>query len=458
MKSRLLGSSGVPVSAIGLGAMPLAVPNRPSQADAVRVVHAALDAGVTWIDTADVYCFDETDIGYGERLVGRALREWSRGRDNVRVATKGGRVRPGGEWRIDGRPERLRFACEASLRALGASTIFLYQLHYPDRNVPLAESLGALVDLRTQGKIQHIGLCNVDAAQLREARRIAAIVSVQNRCNPFDRECISNGVLDACERQGIAFVAHSPVGGHGDRARVAGDRALCAVGARHGVTPHQVALAWLLALSPALFAIPGAGRISSALSSAQAADLELTPQDRAELDAAFPPPSFAASQLVAARREARNVVRRVRARLKYGLTRWLGMFLMALATSACTGSDKRETAALEEAIDRYRHSQSPSRTDLALAVAAVPCTEAAVCEAKTACLAGIEPTNRALLLKDEVASRIGDLEHKRITADAPEAQALPGKLEEATRLLEIGRTKMADCEKRLIDLHLHHGS
>src|SRR5260370_2334813 len=116
------------------------------------------------------------------------------------------------------------------------------------------------------------------------------------------------------------------------------------------------------------------------------------------------------------------------------------MVLMALDTRRCTGSGKGETAALEEAIDRYRHSQSPSRTDLALAVAAVPCTEAAVCEAKNACLAGIQPTNRALLFKDEVASRISGLEHKRITAEAPEAQALSRQLQDATRPLHIALT------------------
>jgi hypothetical protein len=129
---------------------------------------------------------------------------------------------------------------------------------------------------------------------------------------------------------------------------------------------------------------------------------------------------------------------------------------MTMAMTACTATGRREMAALEDAVDRYRHSQSPSRPDLAQAVARVTCTQAAVCEAKSACLAGIEPTTRALLLKDEVASRIGDLEQRRLAADAPEAQALPGKLEEATRLLEIGRTQMADCERRLIDLHLRY--
>jgi hypothetical protein len=134
----------------------------------------------------------------------------------------------------------------------------------------------------------------------------------------------------------------------------------------------------------------------------------------------------------------------------------LGALLVVLAGAACTATGRRETAALEDAVDRFRHSQSQSRAELAQVVAGVPCTEASVCDAKTACLAGIEPTTRALLLKDEVASRIGDLEKKRLAVDSPEAQALPGKLEEATRLLEIGRTKMTDCERRLIDLRLRY--
>jgi aryl-alcohol dehydrogenase-like predicted oxidoreductase len=317
MKNRPFGSTGVNLSIVGLGALPLAVDGRPSESDAVRVIHAALGAGMTWIDVADAYCAGEHDIGYGERLVARAVREWSGAREDVRISTKGGWMRPGGGWKINGRPEHLRAACEASLAALGVSSIFLYQLHRTDPSVPLAESLGALVDLKREGKIAHIGLSNVDAADLRRARSVAEIASVQNLFNCFDRECLSDGVLEACERYGIALVAHSPVGGHKGFGRVADDATLRAVAARHGLTPQQVAIAWLIGKSPAILTMPGARRVASVLSSAAAADVVLAAEDRAELDAAFPLPPTRSVKIAAMRREVRHLARRVRARIRY---------------------------------------------------------------------------------------------------------------------------------------------
>jgi aryl-alcohol dehydrogenase-like predicted oxidoreductase len=321
---RPLGNTGAIVSAVGLGTMALAIQNRPPEEEAVAVVIAGLDAGLTWIDTADSYCLDEREVGYGERLVARALREWGGGRNDIRVITKGGYVRPRGGWELDGRPDRLRTACEASLRALGVESIFLYLLHGPDPDVPFADSMGAIAELKRQGKVQHVGLSNVDAAQLREAREIAEIACVQNRCNPFDRHSFSNGLIEACERDRIAFIAHSPVGGHTGRGRVASDPTLSKVAARHGLTPQQIALAWLLASSPCMLAIPGATRVASVRASAGSIDVVLTPQDRAELGTAFPRLSSAARQLVAARREARHFVRTVRARVKSRAKRWLG--------------------------------------------------------------------------------------------------------------------------------------
>jgi aryl-alcohol dehydrogenase-like predicted oxidoreductase len=269
---------------------------------------------MTFIDTADAYCIDSSETGYGERLVARALREWGRG--EVLVATKGGKVRPGGAWVDDGRPEHLRAACEASLKALGVSSIFLYQLHVPDRRVYFPDSVGALAELQRQGKIRHIGLSNIDAAQIRQASRIVQVVSVQNHCNVLYRHAFASGVVDACERQGIGFVAYAPVGGQDGRARIASDPTLMAVGARNGVSPQQVALAWLLARSPAIIVIPGASRAESARASAAAADLVLGASDRAELDRAFPDASFLVKKLSAARRETRHLVRSLRARAR----------------------------------------------------------------------------------------------------------------------------------------------
>jgi aryl-alcohol dehydrogenase-like predicted oxidoreductase len=219
---------------------------------------------------------------------------------------------------LDCRPERLKAACDASLRALGVASIALFQLHGVDPRVDYQDSVGALWELKQAGKIQHIGLSNVDQVQLRQACAIVNVASVQNRCNIYERHCFANGVVDFCERRGIAFIAHSPLGGHKRQDRMAGDVVLRKVAARHNVTPHQVALAWLLRSSPNLLAVPGASRKSSALSSVSAAALtqQLRQEDWADLDRAYPRAGFLLSQLVAARREGRHVLRRVKRRLR----------------------------------------------------------------------------------------------------------------------------------------------
>ena len=287
MQLRPLGSSGLQVSQIGLGGMPLSIAGRPGRAEAIKVIHAALRAGVTLIDTADVYCLDQSDIGHNEKLIAEALA--LRGDEGaVLVATKGGLQRPGGAWVTDADPRRLKSACEASLKALRLTTLPLYQLHAVDDSVPLEDSVGALAELRRQGKIAHIGLSNVNAAELRRAMAVAPIVSVQNRCSVFDRRDLSNGLLALCAAENIAYLAYSPVGGGRGKGRVADDPTLRAVGGKHGVSPFQVALAWLLSRSPVVIPIPGASQISSAIDSAAADGLRLDEDDRAALDRAFP--------------------------------------------------------------------------------------------------------------------------------------------------------------------------
>ena len=203
------------------------------------------------------------------------------------VATKGGCVRPGGRWAVDGRPAHLRKACEASLKALGVARIDLYQLHAPDDRVRFEDSVGALAELRTAGKIAHVGLSNVSVAQIRAAQAIVPIVSVQNRCNPYDLRAFREGVVAHCEREKIAFLPYSPVGGSRGVAQLRADPALGAVGAAHGATAPQVALAWLLAKSSVTIPIPGASRAESAVSSFAARQVVLTEAELAELDAAF---------------------------------------------------------------------------------------------------------------------------------------------------------------------------
>lgn len=287
MQQRPLGSSGLLVSQIGFGGMPLSITGRPARSEAIKVLHASLRAGVTLIDTADVYCLDQSDIGHNEKLIAEALAQLP-ARSDLVVATKGGLQRPGGAWVTDAHPRRLRSACEASLKALRLPVLPLYQLHAVDDAVPLEDSVGALADLRRQGKIAHIGLSNVGVQEIRRAMAIAPIVSVQNRCSVFDRRDFSNGVLALCAAERIAYLAYSPVGGGRGKGRVADDPTLKAVGARHGVSPFQVALAWLLARSPVLIPIPGATRISSALDSAAAGELHLDPDDLETLARAFP--------------------------------------------------------------------------------------------------------------------------------------------------------------------------
>lgn len=275
------------VAPIGLGGMPMSIAGRPSREQALATIHAAIDAGMDLIDTADVYCLDDADIGHNERLIAEALRART-DRDRIVVATKGGLERPKGRWTTNGRPAHLAAACDRSLAALGVEQITLYQLHAPDDDVPWADSVGALARLREAGKIRHVGLSNVTVAEIREAQAIVPVVSVQNRCSPFDRTAWEGGVVAYCEAQGIAFLPYSPVGGSRGKTKVANDRTLNAVGHRHGVSPFQVALAWLCAKSPVMLPIPGASRVASAVDSAAAMHLRLDAQDLAALDKAFP--------------------------------------------------------------------------------------------------------------------------------------------------------------------------
>jgi aryl-alcohol dehydrogenase-like predicted oxidoreductase len=282
---RRLGDSGVEVFPIGLGGMPMSVAGRPSEARSLATCAAAFGAGVDLVDTADAYCLDDGERGHNERLIREAVRQWDRGR--IVIATKGGCVRPKGRWGVDGRPAHLRAACESSLRALGVERIDLYQLHAPDDRVAFEDSVGALARLREEGKVAHLGLSNVSVTQIRQAAAIAPIVSVQNRLSPHDTRPFRDGVLAECELRGLAFLAYSPVGGRRGVEAMRKDPWLQRVAERRRATAPEVALAWLLAKSPAVIPIPGASRAHHARSSARAAALDLTAEEVASLDAAF---------------------------------------------------------------------------------------------------------------------------------------------------------------------------
>ncbi len=283
---RSLGLDAPPVSAVGYGGMHLSIQDRPSEEQGIRVIHAALDAGVTLIDTADVYCLGERDIGHNERLVARALGSWQGNRDEVIVATKGGVTRPAGRWETDGRPQHLQAACEQSLKALGVDRIDLYQLHAPDPRVPLAESVGALAELQNEGKIRWVGLSNMTVPQIRQAETVVRVTSVQNRLNPFFREALAEGVVQHCAERGIGFLAYSPTGGGRLNHKLPAHPVLQPMAARLGATPHALVLAWVLARSPAVIVIPSARTVEHARDSVGAAELALSEADLSAITAA----------------------------------------------------------------------------------------------------------------------------------------------------------------------------
>lgn len=286
MQQVILGRTGRRVARVGLGGMPLSISGRPERGEALGVIHRAVELGVTLIDTADVYCLDENDIGHNEALVAEALASVPH-RDDVVVATKGGLVRPGGRWETDARPEQLRRACEHSLRMLGTDRIDLYQLHSPDPAVPFAESVGAIARLREEGKVRAVGLSNVSLMEVRTAEGIVPVTSVQNRYNPWDRAAELEGLIRYCDQHAITFLPYSPVGG-GRRVKLLRESAeLLRVGGEHGASPEELVLAWILSVSPSIVVIPGASRTASIESSVRAEALRLDERTRRELEDAF---------------------------------------------------------------------------------------------------------------------------------------------------------------------------
>jgi aryl-alcohol dehydrogenase-like predicted oxidoreductase len=287
MQTRNIGQ--VSVGAIGLGGMPMSIEGRPDEAGSIRTIHAALDAGVTLIDTADAYHQHVGETGHNERLIAKALASYAGDASDVLVATKGGHIRPGdGSWAVDGSPEHLRAAAEASLKALGVDTIGLYQFHRPDPKVPYAESIGALKELLDAGKIRMAGISNASIEQIDIAIRVLGegnLASVQNQFAPAFRS--SEPELRHAAELGVAFLPWSPLGGIGRAGRLGAQHAAFQkVADTHGVSPQQVTLTWMLAKAPVVIPIPGASRPESIIDSAQAAELTLSPAELASLDIA----------------------------------------------------------------------------------------------------------------------------------------------------------------------------
>ncbi len=288
MKTRVIGD--ITVSSIGLGGMPMSIEGRPDEARSIATIHAALDAGITLIDTADAYRLAGEAESHNELLIAKALASYSGDTSNVLVATKGGHhrtiARPG-PWEQDGHPEYLKRAAEASLTALGVEAIGLYQFHRPDPEVDYADSVGAIRDLLDEGKIRMAGISNANPDQIRLAQQILGgrLVSVQNQFSPAFRS--SEPELELCTELGIAFLPWSPLGGIGGAGSL-GTRfaAFQTVADARGVSPQLVCLAWELAKGPGVIPIPGASRPESIIDSATAPELELDAEELAALDAA----------------------------------------------------------------------------------------------------------------------------------------------------------------------------
>jgi len=260
------------VNRLGFGAMRVTgdgIWGPPADHDrAIAVLRRAVDLGVNFIDTADSY-----GPNVSEELIREALHPYP---EDLVIATKGGLERTGpGQWPANGRPEHLVEACEGSLRRLGIDSIPLYQFHRVDPAVPLEDSIGALVGLKEQGKIRHIGVSNVDEEQLRRAQRLTPIVSIQNRYNVDDRK--SESLVDLCEQEQIVFLPWAPI------SNLEGNAAVQQAAEKRGVSAYQIVLAWLLARSPSILPIPGTGSVAHLEENVAAAELELTPAEVAAI-------------------------------------------------------------------------------------------------------------------------------------------------------------------------------
>lgn len=286
MKTRQIGDRTV--SSIGLGGMPMSIEGRPDEARSIATIHAALEAGVTLFDTADAYHLHADEVGHNESLIAQAIASWGGDTAQVIVATKGGHLRPGdGTWYVDGRPEYLKQAAEASLKRLGGDAIDLYHHHRPDPAVPYADSIGAIRDLLDAGTIRLAGISNANPEQIREAYDILGgrLASVQNQYSPAFLS--SQPELDLCTELGVAFLSWSPLGGIKSAADLGTRFApFQQVADAHDVSPQVAALAWHLAASPQVIPIPGASRPESIIDSARAADATLTADEISTLSAA----------------------------------------------------------------------------------------------------------------------------------------------------------------------------
>jgi aryl-alcohol dehydrogenase-like predicted oxidoreductase len=285
METKQLGNTNLSISAIGLGGMPMSISGRPPETDAIAVIHKALDLGITLIDTADSYCKDESDKHHNEQLIANALQQYQGETSHVIIATKGGLMRPNGDWTRNGNPDHLRQTIRESFEALGGKKpIDLWQYHAPDPNYPLEKSLMPAKEAMSEGMIRYIGVSNFSLEQLKRARDFVEIVSVQNQFNPWYRQSEKDGILEYCETEKLTFFPWSPLGGSRRVSNLKDIQEISQLAQEKDTSVYCIVLAWLRAKSPCIVPIPGASKVSSIEDSVQAVNVQLSDQEVAQID------------------------------------------------------------------------------------------------------------------------------------------------------------------------------
>lgn len=284
METKQLGHTNITISAIGLGGMPLSISGRPEEARSIEVIHRALDLGVTLIDTADSYCKDESDKHHNERLIAKALKEY-KGNVNVTIATKGGLMRLNGDWTRNGNPEHLKETIRTSFEALGGEKpIDVWQYHAPDTKYAIEESLKPAAEAVRSSLIRFVGISNFSVEQIKRAREVVDIVSVQNQYNPWHRQPEFDGVLEYCDREKLTFLPWSPLGGSRRASKLGDIKAIATLAKDKGVSVYAIVLAWVRAKSPCIVPIPGASKAASIEDSVKSVQVKLSPEEVQQID------------------------------------------------------------------------------------------------------------------------------------------------------------------------------
>jgi aryl-alcohol dehydrogenase-like predicted oxidoreductase len=285
MQTTQLAKTGISVSAIGLGAMPMSVYERPDESQSIEVIHRALDLGITFIDTADSYCKDESDKHHNEKLIYKALQTYSGDTSNIVVATKGGLMRPNQNWTRNGNPEHLRETIRVSFEAFGGNKpIDVWQYHSPDPEYSIEESLKAALEAVDGGLIRFVGVSNFSVDQIKQARDVVDIVSVQNQYSPWYRQPEYDGVLEYCQQESLTFLPWSPFGGRRRHSDLQDISIISKLAKEKSVSVYGIVLAWLRSKSPCILPIPGASKVSSIEDSARAGDITLSEAEIQQID------------------------------------------------------------------------------------------------------------------------------------------------------------------------------